>query len=404
MNTANRYILQQVSRPLLIAIAIGLLLLLSERLVRLLEITLGQTEAFSLVFEMLSYLVPHYMGLALPGAFFVGLMFGINRLSKDSEIDAFLASGIGLHQLAQPLIALSLVFTIISFFVFSYLQPYTRYAYRMLVQSVQNTSIYYLAEEGVFMHIGHRTFALDEVSREKHNFGRIFIFTDRGDKGHSTTTARSGRLIERGTYELPVLRLSNGMVMRVRPPSQDGGKNQPLKNAEVTFYDRVDTLLGKERGPVRRARGKDQRELTIFELWQRMDDPPKRTTRNELVAEFNDRLLRVLTIPILPILAIPFALSRRRGYRSYRFATAIVLLVVFNEFLQNGKRAVALGNMTPLMGQWLPIILFAAFAFWSFYRTAFTIPRPRLDPLWERLHETLKSYLLIAARYAGFGR
>ncbi len=400
MKIADRYILSQVTKPLLIAIAIGLMLLLSERLVRLLEITLGQTEAFSLVFEMLSYLVPHYMGLALPGAFFIGLMFGFNRLSKDGEIDAFMASGVSLLRLARPMLALSLVFMMLAFLVFGYFQPYTRYAYRMLVHSVENTSVYYLAEEGIFMHIGKRTFSLDQVSREKQNFDHIFVFSDRGAKGHNTTTAKSGRMIERGVYELPVLRLSDGLIMRVKPPK----KGEKAKPAEVTFYDRVDSLLGKERGPVRRARGKDQRELTLFELWQRMDTPPPKTTREELVAELNDRVMRILIILILPILAIPFAMRRRRGYRSYRFATAVVLLIVFNEVLQNGKRAVALGNMSPLIGQWIPITLFAAFSIWSFYRAAFTIAAPQLDPIWERLHEPAKLLLGRAAKRLGLGR
>ncbi|HHK74621.1 MAG TPA: LptF/LptG family permease, partial [Rhizobiales bacterium] len=200
--------------------------------------------------------------------------------------------------------------------------------------------------------------------------------------------------------QLPVLRLSDGLVIRVKPPK----KGEKAKPAEVTFYDRVDSLLGKERGPVRRARGKDQRELTLFELWQRMDSPPPKTTRAELTAELNDRIMRILIIPILPILAIPFAMSRRRGYRSYRFATAAVLLVVFNELLQNGKRAVALGNMSPLIGQWLPITLFAAFSIWSFYRTAFTIAAPRLDPVWERLHEPAKLFLNKLVKRLGFAR
>ncbi|PLX34154.1 MAG: hypothetical protein C0605_14475 [Hyphomicrobiales bacterium] len=406
MNTASRYILSQIMKPLLVSVAIGLLLLLSERMVRLLEITLGQTQALSLVFEMLSYLVPHYLGFALPGAFFIGLMLGFNNLSKNSEVDAFLAGGIGLHQLVRPLMALSLVFMVLAIAMFGYIQPYTRYAFYMLKNSINTTAVYYLAEEGIFMHIGNKTFSLDNISRESKQFQKVFIFADNGKKSHTTTTANSGRILERGVYNLPVLRLTDGKVMRVNLPrpggsGAEGAAGKGLKNAKVSFYERLDTLLGKEAGPLRRERGQSRRELTLMELWRHIDNPPGDITRNEIVSEFNDRVIRILMIPVLPLLAIPFALSRRRGYRSYRFATAIVLLIAFNEILQNGRRAVMLGAMPPLIVQWLPFALFAGFAFWNFYRAGFTLASPTLDPIWERVHAIVKRVSAAAQKLIG---
>ena len=114
MPITTRYILRQILRPLVGAMAIGLMVLLAERMVRLLDITLGKKNSFSLVFEMLAYLVPHYLGLAIPAAFFLGLLFGFNKLSKDSELDAFLASGIGLHQVTRPVVILAFGFTMIA--------------------------------------------------------------------------------------------------------------------------------------------------------------------------------------------------------------------------------------------------------------------------------------------------
>ena len=160
-------------------------------------------------------------------------------------------------------------------------------------------------------------------------------------------------------------------------------------------------MLGKDAGPLQRARGQSRRELTIVELWEHFDNPPKQISRNEIVSEFNDRIIRILMMPVLPFLAIPFALSRRRGYRSYRFATAIVLLIAFNEILQNGRRAVLLGSLSPLIAQWLPFLLFAGFAFWSFYRTGLTLASPTLDPVWERVHGVVKKLTDRAMKLTG---
>ncbi len=65
---------------------IGLLLLLAERLVRLLDITLGKQNSFGFVFEALAYLVPHYLGLALPAAAFSGVARSVANVPVCTEI------------------------------------------------------------------------------------------------------------------------------------------------------------------------------------------------------------------------------------------------------------------------------------------------------------------------------
>ena len=74
LQVVDRYVLRQVATPLVTAMAIGLLVLMADRMVRLLEVTLGKKNSFAVVFELLGYLVPHYLGLALPAAMFLGLL------------------------------------------------------------------------------------------------------------------------------------------------------------------------------------------------------------------------------------------------------------------------------------------------------------------------------------------
>ena len=72
MSVVDRYILRQISKPLITAIIIGMLVLLAERMVRLLDVTLGKRNSFGMVFELLAYLLPHYLGMAVPGGAFSG--------------------------------------------------------------------------------------------------------------------------------------------------------------------------------------------------------------------------------------------------------------------------------------------------------------------------------------------
>ncbi len=383
---ADRYVVRQVITPLAVAMSIGLLVLLSERLVRLLDVTLGKKNSFAVIFELLGYLVPHYLGLALPAALFLGLLFGFNKMSKDSEIDAFLAGGAGLHRLARPLIGLSIVLSVLSLAIFGWLQPHTRYAYRAVLYSVKNVEVFYLAEEGVFMQAGSRTFILDKLERGSNAFERIFLFDDRGAAGMETVTSKNGSLIELPDDPRPVLRLENGHRLKLdgRPGGDDKAR---LPVSTSGTFQRVDTPLGKISGTVFRARGIDEREMTLTELWSNAATPRKEATTDEMRGEFHKRLVSVATILILPFLALPFALGTRRGQRAYRFAVALVILVAFHEIIEQGTVITKVTGTSPYLTIWLPFACLAAFALWRFANVSFWLRKDRLQPVYDRMSE-----------------
>ncbi|WP_119269760.1 LptF/LptG family permease [Taklimakanibacter deserti] len=387
----DRYVLSQLAKPLMISITIGLLVLLAERMVRLLDTTLGKKNSFGVVFEMLAYLVPHYLGLAIPAALFLGLLYSFNKMSRDSEIDAFLASGIGLHRLAQPVAILSLILAALSILIVGWLQPHGRYAYRAVVFNVENVDVFYLAEEGIFMQARSRTFILDKLNRSAGSFERIFLFDNRGDGGLETVTAATGRLIQNTNTPLPVLRLENGHRLQIdRAP--DPGSSQPPPASTVSTFDIADTPLGQVADKTFRPRGDDERELTLPELILQQDHPPQGATPDEMRAELHKRLVTILTLPMLPFLAVPFALGRRRNQRNYRFGIALVLLVALNEIIEQGAITTQAHGTSPWLTMWLPFLIFTAYAAWRFWTTAFTLKADGLDGFIDRIANVLRQF------------
>ena len=380
----DRYVLSQVTRPLLAAMGIGLLVLLSERLVRLLDITMGKQNSFGFVFEALAYLVPHYLGLALPAAMFLGLLFGFNKLSKDSEIDAFMAAGVGLHRLIRPVVVMSFFLALFSLFIFGWMQPHARYAYRSVLFTVKNIDVFYLAEEGVFMQAGTRTFILDKLSRGDNTFKRIFLFDFRGENGARAVTAVDGSLIKVPGKPRPVLRLKDGHELRLST-WPDPASKELIPPAVVSQFDQLDTPIGKLSAKAFPPRGGKPRELTILELFGELAHPTRSIARSQLLGSLNKRLVSVATILILPFLALPFAIGRRRGQRAYRFAVALIILVAFNEIINAGAVSVKEKGASPLLALWLPFGLLTLFSFWRFWQVTFRLKKDRLEQMIDRL-------------------
>src|SRR4029078_11305801 len=143
----------------------------------------------------------------------------------------------------QPVAILSVILAVCSVLIVGWLQPHARYAYRAVVFDVKNVDVFYLAEEGIFMQAGTRTFILDKLDRAAGSFERIFLFDNRGAGGIETVTAATGQLIQNTNTPLPVLRLQTGHRLTIdRMPSLAPDQTPPTST--VSTFDIADTPLG----------------------------------------------------------------------------------------------------------------------------------------------------------------
>jgi lipopolysaccharide export system permease protein len=396
----DRHVLKQVSLPLAGALVIGLLMLLADRMVRLLDATLGKKNSFTVVFEMLAYLVPHYLGTALPAALFLGLLLGFGKMSANSETDAFMASGIGLNRMARPVIVLGALMAALSLLIMGWAQPHARYAYRSVVFDVQNVDVFYLAEEGVFMQAGDRTFIIDRLDRGRNAFEHAFIYQDKGAEGSETVTAARGALIENPSGQRPTLQLADGHRLSFKERPSVTSPTPAV--GETTEFAMADTPLGRLSKDIFRPRGEDERELTLPELITAMDQPPAKSSSREVASELSERLVTAASILILPFLAIPFAVGSRRSPRGFRTGVALVLIVLYNEVIHQGASAANNGVVSPLVGLWLPFLLLATFAFWRYFATCFTLKNDVVSIGIDRIGDALSGLRVALLRRAGW--
>lgn len=354
---------------MLLAILVSLLALLAERALSVVNLVLGWQGSLLIVFEMLSYLVPHYMGLAIPAAFFLGVLIAFSGLSRNGELDGMMSIGLGLHQLARPVMAMALLLVCFHLLLSGYIQPFSRFAYRAAVYTVTNVSFQTLLSANVFTTVGGTTYLVSSLSEDKKTFETLFLFGE-DEGGDLTITAKSGEILRQEPTQPWQLELSDGIQQILPKETAAGGSPQKL-----TFrFREFQTDIDGGQAAVIRPRGQDERELTMPEILALMKNPPDEIDRVELEAEFNGRLARTLSIAFLPLLAIPLALGRKRSQRSYGIVIGMLLLVVYYEIIQTGEALADDGEVDTWLAIWVP---FAAFGIGStalFLRTAYGIP------------------------------
>jgi lipopolysaccharide export system permease protein len=128
LSTLDRYLLRRTLTPMTAVLVSTMVAFLMERLMRSFHLLSQTTQGFKFLTELLVNLVPHYVGLTLPGGFFIGLFVVVNSLNRSSEIDAILASGMSLGRFATPFVGLGVLLMFLSVLLFGFIQPYIRYA------------------------------------------------------------------------------------------------------------------------------------------------------------------------------------------------------------------------------------------------------------------------------------
>ena len=359
MRTLDLYILRRVFWPLSAALAITVCALLLERLVRLLDLFVDKGGPLSLIVQMLTNLVPQYLGIALPAAFFVAVLVAVLRMSQTSEAQAIQAAGVSLWRLIAPIMALAIVLSTCSAVTVNYLQPYTHYAYRALIFTVTRTAWNAAVQSGAFFEgFADTTALVDGVDRDGSGLRGLFAYRETPSGQSVIVTAERGRLHAAGNDRSLFLRLSDGVRARSAPD------NKPMDAVRFDQFDLpLDVAFG---GKSFHARGLDEEELTLPELWAARNHPPSGSSTALIWAEISHRLVRTLSILALPFLAVSLGIASRRERKSLTVGVGLVLLVLYHYVLQLGYGFAGIGRISPAVGLWLPFAIFTLGSLWAF--------------------------------------
>lgn len=381
MTTIDIYILRAVLRPLAAALVVALMVFMVERLLHLIDLILGASGPLKVVLEIMAYLVPHYMSIALPLSFLIGLLIGFNHLSRDGELDALQAAGISRFRQLRAAMFAAVAMMAIAAVIFGYLKPYGRYAFQAIIYTITNASLQSLVRAGVFAELGDTTLLVQDIRPDEAGFSEVFIVQGGDESGaaeqdgdRTVITASHGRLAQGPIDQPPILHLFDGirMTLPAREAVSTAGSDSGAFG--IVRFEELRTGIGGGELSVFRPRGKDEREMTITELWQQRDHPPVEIRTSDIVAELHVRIVRTVSILFLPLLAFPLALGRRRSDRSTGIVGALLVLIAYDRILDFGKNLVESGIVGPGVGLWLPFAVFAGLSMILFWQVAARVP------------------------------
>ncbi len=319
----------------LTGLAIALLLL--ERLIRIIEIVSGSSNTAVAAALMVANLIPHYLDLAIPGAFLIAMIVTIDRLSRSGEIVALMGAGVSLYRIVLPYVGFAMMLAVLSLLISGFLQPLSRYSYRQIVHNMQHESVITAFQERKFVQFDGRIVWTDSVAPSTRRLGQTFILETRPDGSRTFLTGGSGRLTEvaSGKWVITLDEGSGGTI----------GRQGTIDEGDRLDFGELTWPINSE-GADFRPRGGDERELFLPELLSvGQSDRSTNVDAVVAVADFHDRTSRAALLIAMPLIAVILGLNLGRIPRSSGVVLGILFLLgvqkVFEYLLAIGSEGSA---------------------------------------------------------------
>jgi len=141
----DRYIFKQVMTATLAGIFLFIVVWISpEILFKIIRNTIYGEITILTAIKLFLLEIPEILGKAIPVGLLIGSLFVFDNLSRNSELTIIRGIGVSIRRLFVPVMIISLIGTIICYFVYKDLIPYSTYEIKKLKQEVYQSHFIYM--------------------------------------------------------------------------------------------------------------------------------------------------------------------------------------------------------------------------------------------------------------------
>lgn len=380
MGRVDLYILKQIFPVMVVTLFISVVVLLLEKMLQLLNLTVGSGVSSFVVVQMVVSLFPNYIRLVLPLGLFLGVLLTFRRLSAQQELQAFYAGGISLAELAGPARNLALLVTIMGLGLTGYIEPLGRYIYHSLHYQVTNGIIDAGIGEGIFIDTPNGyTIRVERSSNAGMEFFGFFGYREQEAGGFDAVTASRGEIVEDSQTGNRVIVLYDG------ERQYWAGSDQTASEIQFAVLELPMEFSQNQPYP---ERGGDPLELTLHELvyaygrvmvqWLGFEPAPVQSqvyvlaqsiSIEQLAAELHGRLIYALSILVMPFFAIPLAIGSPRSNRNLGLVLGITGLLAFQKTIEFGQKVAAVSQLPAGPFLWGAFAVFFGLSLYVFNRS-----------------------------------
>jgi len=354
-NTLDRYILREFVKILLLVlistVALFVIVDYTDKSgdIRAHHITLHTVLAYYgfRIFYILNYTVPISV--------LVSTLVTFGMFSKNNEITAFKSSGVSLYRIALPIVAVSIVISILSYLMLDYILPYSNQRLDQLENLIKGKKTVAAQNEQRLWFLGKGRYIINFLSydRNKRQLSQVQVF-----EFHPTEFRLTRRVYaDRARWDGKGWVFEHGWIRSFG--DDDATVYTPLVvPLRLQYAERPEDFATEDKSP-------DQ--MTFAQL-RRYIENVKRSgyAAEEPMVKLYEKTSWPFLSLVMALIALPFAfrIGKRGALYGVGLALAlgIIYWMVFASFTKFGE----IGNLPPVLSAWSANILFSIAAVYLF--------------------------------------
>lgn len=346
--TIHRYIIKEYLKIFILSLCSLVLIYIIILFFQKVDLFIRKQAPLYIMIEYFVFKSPEVIfQWTLPYAVLLSTLLTLGNLSGHNEIIAMKAGGINLYRIVFPLILISFIISILSFFGNEYILPYTNqktnYILAVKVRKEQpsgvfkNFKIWYRSE--------NRIFNIQMIDIERNVLRGVTLYeVDKQFRLIKRLDAREAKWLNNKWH------FFNGFIRNFK----DDGSIQisPFNKMELNIPETWETLKTIER------RAKDMSYTELRSYIQKIQSAGYDATRYlvDLYTKYSFPLLNIIMV----LIGIPFSFntSRSKGIAlniGISIVIGFIYGITFYIFVSFGKS----GILPPILSSWTPTILFA---------------------------------------------
>jgi lipopolysaccharide export system permease protein len=360
--TSYRYIVKELLWPFIMGVFVFTFILIMFQILRFTEFMVVHGVDFLVVFKLVYYLTVAFLPITVPVSFLFSVLMVFSRLSGDNEITAFKASGISIYQLMYPVLFVSLIAGITTFYVSFYEGPWGNRNFENTLHKVGSAKATIQLKEGFFNDSLVKDFMLyaAEIDSENGIMKKLFIYDERDRENPVAVTAKKAMFEVDGNTKRTELLLYSGYLTFLR---ESGDKYRRAGFDEYKILLHEGSIVGdmKPNPP----------SLTYSELKGQIEKAKKEKDSswyNKMSVEFHRRFAIPFACLIFGFLGITFGNTTSRsmhyGAGMMSFIVMVFYWVIYIAFTSMGSK----GMINPILSVWIANIMFSMFSMYLFFR------------------------------------
>nr|WP_089273432.1 LPS export ABC transporter permease LptF [Humidesulfovibrio mexicanus] len=356
MKIIHRQIFKELVQLFLLIGSCLLGLILVGRMLQLRELLLSQNLGVLDILRLFVYLSPFFMLLLTPIACMLSVFLTFLRMAADRELTALKASGVSLYQLLPAPLLFCGACTLFSLYVSLYGVSWGMEQFKVSLMEFARTKTKLSLQAGVFnQEFPGLTIYAQQVDLDSGDIRFVFV-QDKTSKGLTTTVvAPEGSVTTDPAKEQIKVMFKNGRIFR-----REGEKLDVLHFGSYTVRLPLGNMLRKMGFERISPKELSFERLLEFdrdsELMSKVFDLDR---ARKVKVEIQKRLALPLACLVLGLFSVPIACVFRALKQQHGLVLALGVFLVYYSMLSVAESMGESRVVPPVIGIWLPNILFA---------------------------------------------